>query len=153
MADVRIRSGRNRAQTGWEPRRTYESEDDSADAVDFGNSEDSDGSYSSGEEEEDVIGAQPADYSSLELLQQLRENVRGAARVRGSSQNSTRENSQRERSQRQDSQLERSQRENSQVDNSQHQSDCGVCESTEAADQAPRATDDPARRNTGAGGD
>jgi hypothetical protein len=119
MADVRIRSGRNRAQTGWEPRRTYESEDDSADAVDFGNSEDSDGSYSSGEEEEDVIGAQPADYSSLELLQQLRENVRGAARVRGSSQNSTRENSQRERSQRQDSQLERSQRENSQVDNSQ----------------------------------
>jgi len=98
MADGQNQSGRNRAPPGWDSRRSYESEEESADDVDFDNSQDSDGSYSSGEEESDVIGAQPADYSSLELLQQLRENGRGAAKVRGSSQNSARENSQRERS-------------------------------------------------------
>ena len=101
MADGRIRSGRNRAPPGWDSRRSYESDDESAEDHDFEGFQDSEGSYSSGEGEEDVIGAQPADYSSLELLQQLRENVRGAARNRhplnGSSQNSAQGNSQRER--------------------------------------------------------
>lgn len=68
MADGRIRSGRNRTLPGWDSRRSYENEDESADDVDFEGSQDSDGSYSSGEEEEDVINAHPADYSSLELL-------------------------------------------------------------------------------------
>ena len=68
MADDRIWNGRNRAPPGWDSRRSYENEDESTDDVDFEGSQDSDGSYSSGEEEEDVINAQPADYSSLELL-------------------------------------------------------------------------------------
>lgn len=67
------------APIGKEIRRDYGSEEDLSDELDFGCSDDNDGSYCSAKEEE-VIGTHAVDYSSLELLQQHRDNGRGAPR-------------------------------------------------------------------------
>jgi hypothetical protein len=72
-------SGRYCAPIGRDIRRDYGSEEDLPDELDFGCSRDSDGSYCSADEEE-VIGTQAVDYSSLEMLQQQRDNGMGAPR-------------------------------------------------------------------------
>lgn len=62
----RQQSGRYHAPIGQDTRRDYAISEDRSTNQEFSSSEDSDRNYLGASE--DVIGAQPVDYSSLELL-------------------------------------------------------------------------------------
>ena len=74
----RQQSGRYHAPIGQDTRRDYAISEDRSTNQEFSSSEDSDGNYLGASK--DVIGAQPVDYSSLELLQQNRNSAKRAPR-------------------------------------------------------------------------